>query len=103
MIHKKRTTGNMVAITFEIPGALWADRINLVGDFNNWDSESLPLQPNKEGNWQIEIELEEGREYRFRYLIDGDYWGHDWHADKHAANPNGGNDSIVIASVPSTN
>jgi 1,4-alpha-glucan branching enzyme len=101
MIRKRRTANNKVAVTFEIPGAIWADRINLVGDFNGWDSESLPLRPDHEGNWHIEIELDEGSEYRFRYLIDGDYWGHDWHADKHAPNPDGSNDSIVIASVPS--
>jgi len=101
MIRKRRAPDEgKVIVTFEIPGTIWAESINLAGDFNNWDRESLPFQRNREGNWQIELELEAGREYRFRYLLDGDQWRDDWHADKHGPNPNGGYDSIIIAEAP---
>jgi 1,4-alpha-glucan branching enzyme len=102
MIHKRPSTSKgKVIVTFEIPGTVWAERINLVGDFNNWDCESLPFLHNRQENWQIEIELEAGREYRFRYLFDGDQWHDDWHADRFIANPHGGYHSILIAEVRS--
>jgi hypothetical protein len=101
MIHKRRSpdTGKVIVI-FEIPGTIWAERINLVGDFNDWDPESLPFRQNRQGNWEVELELEAGGEYRFRYLLDGEHWRDDWHADSHVPNPFGGYDSLVIAEVP---
>ena len=88
-------------MTFEIPGTIWVERLNLVGDFNNWDHESLPFRYNREENWQVEVELEAGPEYRFRYLFDGDQWRDDWHADKCTMDPHGKyHSSIVIAQVP---
>jgi 1,4-alpha-glucan branching enzyme len=102
MIHKRLSTNkNKVIVRFEIPATIWAERINLVGEFNDWNSESLSFQRNRDDTWQIEIELECGHEYRFLYLIDGNNWCNDWHADKHVTNPYGGHDSIVVAEVPS--
>ena len=80
-------------MTFEIPGMIWAERINLVGDFNDWDPQSLPFRQNRQGVWQVELELEAGRKYSFRYLLDG-------HADGYEPNPYGGYNSIVVARVP---
>ncbi len=100
MIRKRRSpNAGKVIVTFEIPGSIWADRVNLVGEFNNWDRESLPFQHNREGNWQIELELDQGKEYPFRYLLDGQHWRDDWHADKFEPNPYGGYNSIVIAEI----
>lgn len=89
-----------VIVTFEIPGTIWAEQINLVGDFNNWDPHSLPFRRNWQGTWQIELELEAGRTYSFRYLLDGQHWRDDWHADGHEPNPYGGHNSLVVARVP---
>lgn len=100
MIYKRRSTKEKrVIVTFEIPGSVWAERINLVGDFNRWDRDSLRFQQSDD-SWQVEIELDEGKEYRFRYLINGDYWGYDWHADRHVLGADGSYDSVVLAQVP---
>jgi 1,4-alpha-glucan branching enzyme len=101
MIHKRRSLNpGKVVVVFEIPSTIWADRINLVGDFNNWDPESLPLRQDRQANWQVEMELDAGREYRFRYLFDDSHWVYDWHADKSITDSGGGNDSVVIAELP---
>ena len=98
MIHKRPSTNKgKIVITFAIPGSLWADRVHLVGDFNDWDRESLPLRLHDRDDWQVEVELERGREYRFRYLIDGDHWRNDRHADLHTLGSDGIVDSVVIA------
>jgi 1,4-alpha-glucan branching enzyme len=103
MIHKRHSIdGNGVIVTFEIPGSVWADRIHLVGDFNGWDRQSLPFRHNRRDDWQVEVELEQGREYRFRYLIDGDHWRSDRHADRQVLGADGTYDSVVIAQLPQT-
>ena len=89
-----------VMVVFEIPSTIWADRINLVGDFNNWDRESLPLRQDRQENWHVELELDVRCEYRFRYLFDGAYWVYDWQADKSVTDSGSGYASIVIAELP---
>jgi 1,4-alpha-glucan branching enzyme len=101
MIYKHPSVNpSKVVVIFEIPGTIWADRVNLVGDFNNWDREGLPLRQDRHENWQVEIELDAGREYRFRYLFDGADWVCDWYADKSLTDSGGGHDSVVIAELP---
>lgn len=86
----------LIRVTFELPSSVWAERINLVGEFNDWDTTATPLGRNRaDTNWRTTVELEAGRRYRFRYLIDGEEWLNDWYADDFAPNPYGSYDSIV--------
>lgn len=88
----------VMLVTFQLPDTLQADSVHLVGDFNDWDKRSLPLnrtRPN--GLWEVTIEVERGRTYHFRYLVDGDVWQNDWDADGYAINPFGGNNSVLRA------
>jgi 1,4-alpha-glucan branching enzyme len=103
MIHKRPSAEeNMVIVTFEIPGSVWADQIHLVGDFNGWDRKSLPFRLTRQDNWQVELELEQGRKYHFRYLVDGADWRSDRHADGHAPGSDGMSDAVVITDSPRT-
>ncbi|UCC86783.1 MAG: hypothetical protein JSV81_18305 [Anaerolineales bacterium] len=56
-----------------------------------------PLRPD---TLLSEVELDAEREYRFRYLFDGEHWRYDWHADKSLPSPYGAYDSVVMASLP---
>ena len=83
-------------VTFELPSNMWAERVNLVGEFNDWDTAATPMRRNRsDSNWKAALELELGKRYRFRYLIDGKEWLNDWHADDHVENPYGSYDSVV--------
>lgn len=84
-----------VRVTFTLPSSVWADTIHLVGDFNAWDTQSLPLKQTGEA-WTLTLELETGREYRYRYLYNGKEWHTDSNADKYVSNPCGSYDAIVI-------
>jgi hypothetical protein len=53
------------------------------------------MKLNKNGNFTTTLELENGRDYCFRYLVDENYWVNDWHADKYVRNAFGGDDSVV--------
>ncbi len=102
MIKKEpvKKTG-LVRVTFELPSTTWAERINLVGDFNDWDTTSTPMTHSRtDANWRAIMQLEPGRRYRFRYLLDGKEWLNDWHADDHVDNPYGSYDSVVDLTAP---
>ncbi len=85
-------------VTFTLPkeAASEARGVALVGDFNNWDREATPMKRLKNGDFSITLELQRDREYRFRYLIDGNRWENDWHADRYEKNRYGGDDSVVV-------
>jgi 1,4-alpha-glucan branching enzyme len=84
-------------VTFRFPKEAAPDARNVIvaGDFNNWDKEAHPMKKLRNGNFAVTLELEKGRKYQFRYLIDGDRWENDWHADMYEPNPFGGNNSVV--------
>ena len=83
-------------VTFYTPAAIEADSINLVGDFNDWDESATPMEPLKDGRFKVTLSLDAGREYQFRYLVNGAEWHNDWEADKYVPNPFSGDNSVVI-------
>ena len=97
MITKEPTNKReLVRVTFELSSAFWADRVNLVGSFNEWDTTATPMtRSGFNGTWGVTVELEAGRRYAFRYLVDGKEWRNDWHADDHQENPYGSRDSVL--------
>jgi 1,4-alpha-glucan branching enzyme len=96
MLEKKVLDDGKVQVTFRISKHIWADHIALVGEFNNWDTTSHCLhQTNDDEHWHITVELDTGRAYRFRYMLDGKEWMDDDGADGCEANPYGGFDSVV--------
>ena len=90
-----------VLVTFEMSSSLWAERVNLVGEFNDWDTTATPMTQNRsDANWKVTLELESGHKYRFRYLVDGKEWLDEWRADGHIENPYGTYDSVVDLTEP---
>ena len=84
-------------VTFELPKEAIKDgkKVTLVGDFNKWNPDVLPLKRLRNGAFSTTIELLSGRTYRYKYLIDNYRWENDWHADTYLPNPYGGEDSAV--------
>lgn len=84
-------------VTFTLPkeAVKGVKKVNVIGDFNNWDKNTNPLKKLRTGNFSTTLELACGRSYRYKYLIDGSRWENDWHADHYEPNPYGGNDSVV--------
>ena len=85
-------------VTFSLSkaAAASAGAIYLVGDFNGWNREANPLKRQKNGSFAASLSLERGREYQFRYLLDGERWENDWQADKYLRNEFGGDNSVVV-------
>ncbi len=82
-------------VTFTLPEAIKAETACLVGDFNDWDTQAMPMKKSG-GQFSLTIELAPGREYQFRYLVNSKEWYNDWNADRYAPNPFGGDNSVVI-------
>ena len=77
-----------------------ATSVNLVGEFNNWNKNTLPMTRLKSGEFKVTVDLPIGREYRFRYLInrpEGRSWENDWEADKYVpCNFTGVENSVLV-------
>lgn len=84
-------------VTFALPGeaAPEARSVCLMGEFNNWSPDANPLRRDKAGDFAVTVDLETGRAYRFRFLIDGERFENHWCADRYEANIYGGEDSVV--------
>ncbi|MBN1661106.1 MAG: isoamylase early set domain-containing protein [Anaerolineae bacterium] len=96
MITKTHTARkNKIHVTFELPTSVSAQQISVAGEFNGWDTGLFMDRRHPGGNWMLTVELEAGRRYRFRYLVDGHEWLNDWYADDHVENPFGSYDSVV--------
>ena len=96
MISKEPgTQANTVRVTFRVPDAIWATSVYLVGDFNNWNRYAHPLERSLHNGWRLTLELERGRAYHYRYLLNGTQWCNDYDADRYEANPFGGQNSVV--------
>ncbi|HEX9107078.1 MAG TPA: isoamylase early set domain-containing protein [Longimicrobiales bacterium] len=95
MLKKTRSGADKVKVTFVLPPQPEAGHVHVVGDFNDWQAET-PMKRDKEGRWRATVELDSGREYEFRYLVNGNYWINDEAADRYV--PNGfGTDNCVLA------
>lgn len=74
-----------------------AKKVILLGDFNNWNSnEGIVLKKLKDGSCKVAIDLETGKEYQFKYLIDGTSWVNDAAADKYVGNGMGAEENSVV-------
>lgn len=82
-------------VTFQLPKEITAKEASLVGDFNDWDASANPLKKVK-GVWKTRVELEQGREYQFRYLVNGNEWHNDEAADNYVPNNIEGDNSVVV-------
>ena len=69
---------------------------NLVGDFNNWDIESIPMKRLKNGELSATINLATGKEYQFKYLLDSREWINEKDADKYVPNAFQSDNSVVV-------
>jgi 1,4-alpha-glucan branching enzyme len=85
---------NLCKVKFSLPKevAETAKTAYLVGDFNNWDTLGIPMKKSRNGSYSVSIELETGKDYQFRYLLDNYRWENETNADRFV--PSGYGDSV---------
>jgi len=70
--------------------------VELRGDFNGWGHDALPLKRQRDGSYRVTLNLPQGGEYAFRYLIDEEHWDNDEAADAYMPNPFGTGDNGLL-------
>ena len=90
-----KTKKGVCKVTFELPSQVGAETATIAGEFNNWDRQATPMKRKKDGSFSASVNLETGKEYRFRYWLDNSRWENDWKADAYVPNDFGTEDSIV--------
>lgn len=85
-------------VTFKIPQEVGnsAKTAKVVGEFNNWSFTANPMKRLKSGAFTTTIDLEKGREYQFRYLLDKNKWENETEADKFVPSPYGDSENSVV-------
>ena len=68
----------------------------LVGEFNDWDTVSLPLKRDKHGGFFLELSLPLGGDYQFRYLLGNGEWRNDAEADAYVPCAFAGDDNSLV-------
>jgi 1,4-alpha-glucan branching enzyme len=102
MLKKRYVKSRKIAkVTFELPAAelpegIKAESVYLVGEFNDWDSTATLMPRAKGGTFRVTLELEPGREYQFRYLVNGEHWHNDWQADAYVPGGLGEDNCVVV-------
>lgn len=84
-ISKKELKAKKSRISFKISAekAKGFNTASLVGDFNNWDAtQDVMKKLKKDGSFTIQKTLENGKEYQFKYILDGKEWINEPEADK---------------------
>lgn len=98
-IKKRYLIGrNACAVTFRLTAAHVPDAktVALVGDFNGWNSNAHLMRKMQNGDYAKCLRLEAGREYQFRYIVDGMLWKNDANADKYVKSPYADDENSVV-------
>ena len=80
-------------VTLTLPADTGVEKVEVLGDFNNW--EPTAMEQLKNGSFKTVLELEQGNEYQFRYLLNGSAWTNEADADKFVPNPYFSENSVV--------
>ena len=92
-------------VTFSLPleAAKGGKDVRVLGDFNHWSWENGFRMKSGKNEFSTEVELEAGKEYQFRYLIDNHMWENDWQADNYVPAAFGEFNSVVSLKQTATN
>ena len=76
-----------------------ADSVQLLGEFNEWSADAAPMKKLKSGGFTQTIDLDADKEFRFRYLLDGETWVNDEAADKYVTSKSSFDDDCVVSTI----
>jgi 1,4-alpha-glucan branching enzyme len=91
-----KTKKGTVKVTFELVPQGDAKTAAVVGEFNSWNPSATPMKRKKDGSFSVAVNLESGRQYRFKYYLDGQRWENDPQADGLVPNIFGTQDSVLV-------
>ncbi len=106
MLKKAYSKSNSICkVTFTLPldAVQGGTDVRILGEFNDWNWERGYRMKAGKADFSTEVELETGRDYQFRYLIDNHIWENDWNADNYLSTPFAVYNSVVSLAAAATN
>ena len=94
-MNKSRKAKGKASVTFTLDPGVGAQTAAVCGEWNDWSPGADVMRRDAEGGFSLTVDLDAGRAYRFRYLLDDERWENDWAADAYLPNSFGGDDSVV--------
>jgi len=88
-------TDGKASVKFTLDPLVGAQNASVCGEWNGWSADADIMSRDSLGGFNLTIDLEPGRTYRFRYLLDRGRWENDWDADAYVPNVFGGDDSLL--------
>ena len=88
--EKGTSSEKMIEFTFHAPEVR---EIYLAGEFNYWDTHSLPMKKDKDGVWKAKIKLPPGR-YEYKLLAEN-VWVEDIPGTELVSNPFGTQNFVI--------
>jgi anti-sigma factor RsiW len=86
-----------VRFVFIAPGT---QDVRLVGDFNGWDADGLPLHESGEpGVWTATVPLQPGM-YQYMFVVDGTQWVTDPAAEAYLDDGFGNRNAVLHVTIP---
>lgn len=70
-----------------------AKRVNLAGNFNNWNNKRLAAKKDSKGNWMVKLNLKPGT-YEYKFVVDGS-WINDPNSAQSVSNAFGTHNSVI--------
>ena len=70
----------VVGVRFRLPSESGVEHAWVVGEFNNWSTDSHPMRKQEDGSLETVVNLQPGT-YRFRYYLGDGRWENAWDAD----------------------
>ncbi len=94
-VIKSRGAKGKAKVTFTVDPRAGAQVAAVCGEWNEWSADADVMHRDAQGGFSLTVDLDAGRAYRFRYLLDDQRWDNDWAADAYVRNEFGGDDSVV--------
>ena len=74
-ISRSKTSSAMQEVEFTLY-APDANKVCIAGQFNDWNTKSMPMKKSKDGKWRVKMNIPKGK-YEYKYFVDGmgtDIW-----------------------------
>ncbi len=81
-------------VTFTVP-AKDAEKVAVVGDFNNWNPKGSMLKKLKNGTFKGTFDLPKEKTFEFKYIVDGNFIN-ETEADRYQWNDFAGSENAVL-------
>ncbi len=96
MLKKNFTKSSSICrVTFKYENPEQAAKASLAGEFNEWSLTATHMKKLKDGSFSVTISLPTGKQYLFRYVLDGNIWVNDSQADGYEPNDFGETNSVL--------